>query len=136
LELNTNWSKAINNIIAEDDVLGVLDIYSPWHTMMDYTVGNTRVTHDVVFPTKSCFFSVNLWAIEDLNVVHVGLTVPENILIECKASYNLSSPTFNVFTNDLDISCEKYDFSTNIDSIVKVTSRVGSSEMIVFNGVV
>jgi hypothetical protein len=29
LELNTNWSKAINNIIAEDDVLGVLDIYSP-----------------------------------------------------------------------------------------------------------
>jgi hypothetical protein len=48
----------------------------------------------------------------------------------------LTSPAFNVFTNDFDISCEKYDLATNIDTIVKITSRGRSSEVIVLNGVV
>lgn len=60
LELNTNWSKTIYDIAAEDDVLGVFHIDSPCQTMMDYTVGDTRMTHDIIFPTKSCFFGVDL----------------------------------------------------------------------------
>jgi hypothetical protein len=56
-----------------------------------------------------------LRTIKDLNIIQISLTIPQGtICFYHKASKDLSSPGFNVFTNNLNVSREKDNFTTNV----------------------
>jgi len=91
-------------------------------------------SRDRSLDSESGLLGVGLRTVVDLNVVHDDFTIENSaITLDCAGSDNLSAPTLYVFTDDLDISGEQDDFSSNVNAIILIGCRCSVTPVVVID---
>jgi len=86
-----------------------------------------------VFKPDSRFECVPLRAIVDFNILHEELTSSHStVQLETVSDHDLATPRISVVSNNSDVSGQKYNLSSRIDSIVGTFSGSGLAPMVVF----
>jgi len=74
----TNWSEVIHHVVWEFNVLRSLNVNCESKTVMNSTVGNSRLTTNRGFPANGSIIRILLRAIMDLYMIHVCWSLIEN----------------------------------------------------------
>lgn len=99
--------------------------------MNDRVRDGAVATHGA-FESDGRLESVSLGAIFNLNMVEDDLSLsPCTIRLEHVCGENLTAPAVSILTNNLNVSCEKNNFTTHIDSIIVLSGGKTITPMIV-----
>jgi len=108
---------------------------------MDSRVHNGMSFTFSIFKSDSSSSCINLAHVFKLNTIDSSLSFPDgSIKFKHISSQELTTPSCNwwscggiFLTNNSDVSCKRHNFTSDINTIVLISSGLFCTEMIVFN---
>ena len=141
LKDNSNWSEVVDQIVFKMNFFGFMDEDSPAETTVDWAANNlTRnITKRCSIKPYCCILCINLRAIVYFHIVHDCMASPWNepskeAELDSVSGHNLCSVLLNVLNinspMNLDISGEKENLTSHVNSIVLISSWFWLSPMV------
>ena len=134
LKVDTELNMIEDGVVGNVEVVAWKGQYSISIAMMNGWVGHLRVGAVCHFESKCGCISAILGAVVDLNLVKKSVTEsPGSISFHEIVGDELASPMLSVVSGNLNVSSEKHNFSSDVNSVILCSSWHGGSKVSVAN---